>query len=212
MISLTGKIEHFARMAKVLLSLNVNEGTYLEIGAHKGRSISAMSNVLLSKVEKLHTIGYDLFDQEPNDFHKTIEDNGKGAGNYEKCNRNLSKILKRNDNFSYELIKGFTTDTLVEQSVEWAFIDGGHSYETVKHDHEKLKNSKVIVFDDADLYGVNQYLWSIKDDYKLYDLPSTKLGMNRQVVIVNDIENFNFDTAEMQDFGGMSPENWQPIR
>lgn len=212
MINLTGKLEHFARMAKVILSLNVNEGIYLEIGAHKGRSISAMSNVLLSKLEKLHTIGYDLFEQESNSFHKTVEDNGKGAGNFEKCNRNLSKILKRHSNFSYELIKGFTTDTLVEQTVDWAFIDGGHSYETVKHDHLKLKNSKVIIFDDADLYGVNQYLWEIKDQYTLYDLPSTKFGMNRQTVIINDIENFSFDTAEMTDFGGMPPNQWKPIR
>lgn len=212
MIELTGKLQDFKRMADVFLSLDVNQGTYLEIGAHKGKSISVMSNVILSKVDTLHTIGYDLFDLEDNSFHKLKEDNGKGAGNYEKCNRYLSKIAARNSNFTYELLKGYTTDTLEEQQVEWAFIDGGHSYETVKHDHLKLKNSKVIIFDDADLKGVNEYLWEIKETHKLYDLPCNGNGMKRQVAIVNDLNNFNFETANLSSFSGIDPTEWKPIR
>jgi hypothetical protein len=29
------------------------------------------------------------------------------------------------------------------------YIDGGHSYSTVKWDYEQVKNSKVIIFDDT---------------------------------------------------------------
>ena len=29
------------------------------------------------------------------------------------------------------------------------YLDGGHSYDTVKHDYGKIKNSRLVVFDDA---------------------------------------------------------------
>jgi hypothetical protein len=140
-----------------------------------------------------------------------MEDNGKGAGNSFKCQRALGKIAKRNPNFTFELIEGYTTDTLKPTKVDWAYIDGGHSYETVKWDHQQLKECDVIVFDDSDLQGVNQYLWEIKDQWEIFDLYCSP-GGSRQCAIINNRKDYDFETAELVPFKGVSPEQWKPIR
>ena len=58
---------------------------------------------------------------------------------YEKKYRNLKVKLHR----------GFTHETLKYKKYDFVYIDGGHSYDTVKHDYEKVKDSKVILFDDC---------------------------------------------------------------
>jgi hypothetical protein len=71
----------------------------------------------------------------------------------------MRKMSKRFDNFTYDLNQGFTTDTLVEPRVfDFVYIDGGHSYETVKHDYSMVKDSKVIVFDDLNLAPVLKFV------------------------------------------------------
>lgn len=203
-------VKHLGRTLKAFMSLDVKTetGTYIEIGAHRGRSIVIIGSYLKDKVNRLHIKGYDIFANETQQFH-IKEDNGKGAGNIYKCNNKLSKLSKRFPSVTYELIEGYTTDTLTSQTVEWAYIDGGHSYETVKWDHEQLKNSKVIVFDDSDLEGVNKYLWEIKDQYTIYDLELTR---SRQSVIINDTDNYDFDSANLFPFGGCDPKDWRAIR
>ena len=43
------------------------------------------------------------------------------------------------------------------------YIDGGHSYETVKHDYHKVKDSRIIVFDDVKIAGVYKFVHELKD-------------------------------------------------
>ena len=69
----------------------------------------------------------------------------------------------------------------------------------------------VIVFDDTDLEGVNKYLWEIKDQYKLYELYSDP-GGSKQVAIINNTTNYNFDTAELFEFKGNNPETYRGYR
>jgi len=204
-ILLDGKLNHLNIAANVFSALTVNskKGLYVEIGAHNGRSMSAFGNILKHKVNHLHMIGYDVFDLETDEFHNN-EDNGMGGGNYDKCIKRVKKLTR--ENVTFELIKGYTTDTLTTTIADWAYIDGGHSYETVKWDHKQLKDSKVIVFDDSDLEGVNQYLWEIKDKHNLYSL------YDRQAVIINDDVNFDFSAIELEKFQGHNPTTYQSKR
>lgn len=142
--------------------------TYCEIGCHTGRHSASMLMECLKYTDQLKFIGYDLFDLANEQTHKQ-EINGKGPGNYQMCVKRMERIKKTcspvqskykkypNKKFTYELHKGFTQDTLKTNSFDLVFIDGGHSYDTVKHDYEKLKNSKIIFFDDYDIPDVQKF-------------------------------------------------------
>ena len=206
-----GKLSHLDGILRAFVSYipNKETTTYVEIGAHKGRSISNLGYEFSKVVnDKLNIIGYDVFDGGDDLLHKD-EDNGKGAGNYDKCFRSLKKLSKRQPNVTFKLVKGFTTDTLEPMVADWAFIDGGHSYETVKWDHANLKDSSIIIFDDADLEGVNRYLWEIKDDYKIYDVDKESTDIRRRSVILNIDENlYDFDHANLKEFAGVDPNTF----
>lgn len=54
-----------------------------------------------------------------------------------------------NKEFDFDLVKGDTKKTLTEQKdFDIAYLDGGHSFETVKHDYNMCKQLPVVVFDD----------------------------------------------------------------
>jgi hypothetical protein len=204
-----------ATSACLALDIKSDTGTYLETGVHKGRSMIFFADNLITKVKKLHLIGYDVFDLETDNFHLQ-EDNGMLGGNFNECFNNLTQLSTSNPNISFDLVKGYTKDTLQPTKVDWAYIDGGHNYETVKWDHQQLKDSRVIVFDDSDLPGVNRYLWEIKDQYNIYSLYETdrspKMAYHRQAVIINDMDNFKFDNAKLKKFQGHDPETYVSLR
>jgi hypothetical protein len=211
-IELLQPVKHLERTVQAFTCLDRKNrnATYLEIGAHRGRSIGTIGHVLKDFCQNLHIIGYDIFGSENTEFH-IKEDNGKGGGNIVKCRRNLDKLKSRNPHVTYELIEGYTTNTLQYRKADWTYIDGGHSYETVKWDHSQLKDSDVIIFDDSDLEGVNRYLWEIKDQYEIFDLHHSP-GGSRQSIIINDRENFDLDSAGLSPFGGVDPLQWKAIR
>ena len=202
-----------AAVAFLALDVTSDNGTYIEIGAHRGRSMVFFADILKHKVKKLHLIGYDIFDSETSDFH-LHEDNDMKGGDFDKCFYTLKKLAKRNRSITFDLVKGYTTETLFLKKADWAYIDGGQSYETVKWDHEQLKDSRIIVFDDSDLSGVNKYLWEIKDRYTIYSLYETDKSTpyHRQAIIINDTDNFKFDTVKLEKFQGYDPRTYVSLR
>lgn len=137
-----------------------------EIGTHKGSTAKQFIQLLAPRVKHLTYYGYDVFDGDnPNrEMHK-LERNAKAPQTIKTTTANLNKIKKTHQNFDFVLHKGFTTETL-SQPIEFDFvyIDGGHSYDTVKHDYNMVKNSKLIVFDDYKIPGVNQNIAEIKEE------------------------------------------------
>lgn len=135
-----------------------------EIGTHKAATASQMIETLAPRLEKqkkkLYYTGYDIFDYaiDNKEFNKS-EGNGKNGAPYERSAGILSKFKKRYTNFDFELHKGFTSETLTSPKVfDFVYIDGGHSYETVKHDYSMVKDSKVIMFDDLNLAPVRAFI------------------------------------------------------
>jgi hypothetical protein len=147
-----------------------------EIGTHKGGTAKQFINLFAPRVEKLTYHGYDVFDFgiDNAEFHKG-ERNGKAAVKLTTANITFDKVKRKHQNIDIKLFKGFTTDTLETTIFDFVYIDGGHSYETVKHDYSKVKDSKIIVFDDCKIPGVRQVINEIKEsgiDVEMVTTPS----------------------------------------
>jgi predicted O-methyltransferase YrrM len=118
--------------------------TIAETGTWNGRNAVRM----LRSAGKYHNntqyIGYDLFEGATAETD-TEEFNVKPHNN---CDDVLAFIKHECEKADVTLIKGNTRDTLKPLIVDFAFIDGGHSLETIQHDYEMLKKSSIVVFDD----------------------------------------------------------------
>ena len=78
-----------------------------------------------------------------------------------------------------KIFKGYSKDILRKidlRSIDFVFLDGGHSYETVKEDlnilTSNLKKNSVIICDDYNInhYGVKKAVDEIKSDFIFKDL------------------------------------------
>lgn len=148
-----------------------------EIGTHHGGTAYQLVAHFAKRVDNVTYYGYDIFDDVRGDrqFAKK-ERNGKGAGSLDRAKTKLAKANKRYGNVSYEFFKGLTTDTLTKPVVfDFVYIDGGHSYESVKHDYSMVKDSKIIVFDDVKISGVRKCVNELIEqgiDIEIVETPS----------------------------------------
>jgi len=87
--------------------------------------------------------------------------------------------LLRNFKKSISLFQGYSKNVLNEinlKEIDFVFLDGGHSYETVKEDlsilRSKLSNNSIIVCDDYNIlhYGVKKAVDEIKSEFNFRDL------------------------------------------
>lgn len=157
-----------------------------EIGTHKGGTAKQFIELFAPRVKKLTYYGYDVFDAEsPNlDLHKK-ERNGKAPANIKAARATLNKVKLEHNNLDYKLFQGYTTDTLEETAFDFVYIDGGHSYETVKHDYEKVKRSKIIVFDDVKITGVNKFVKELISQNVNVEIIKTETSKHVWAVIKN---------------------------
>lgn len=124
--------------------------TIVEVGTWSGDRAMQFAIEALKHQEKVHYIGYDLFeDATPETDAEEL--NVKKHFSVDQVNERLRRFRAKHraqHRFTWELIKGNTRQTLKPQSVDFAYIDGGHSVETIQSDYNALQGSKVIVFDD----------------------------------------------------------------
>ena len=95
--------------------------------------------------------------------------------NSKECVEYLLKKFKS----TVKIFKGYSKDILEKidlTDIDFVFLDGGHSYKTVKNDlgllTAKLKNNSIIVCDDYNInhYGVKKAVDEIKNNYSFKDL------------------------------------------
>ena len=95
--------------------------------------------------------------------------------NSKECVEYLLKKFKK----SINLYKGYSKNVLSQinlKNIDFVFLDGGHSYETVKEDlnilTSNLQRKSIIICDDYNIshYGVKKAVDEIKGNYEFKDL------------------------------------------
>jgi SAM-dependent methyltransferase len=122
----------------------------IETGTWSGKNAARMIKVASQYHDRPYYIGYDLFEKATDETDEE-EFNVKPHHNEKDV---LALIEKNCPNAEVALVKGNTKETLNYVVADLAFIDGGHSLETIEHDYEALKHCGVIIFDDH--YGPDE--------------------------------------------------------
>ena len=148
--------KRYSKLAELIRHYSEGLTTYsvVEIGTWNGGRAIEMALSAFKNVDAVHYRGFDLFEQATDETDRE-ELNVKQHNALEAVNKRLeefaSKMAENGKKFTFKLVAGNTRDTLKGQrfdDVDLAYIDGGHSYETVKSDYEYLSAVPIIVFDD----------------------------------------------------------------
>ena len=125
-----------------------------ETGTWNGGRAIEMALAAYDNVDEVYYMGFDLFEQATDETDK-LELNIKAHNAEEAVNKRLDefsqKMLESGKVFGWNLYAGNTNETMEQVSfdkVDFAFIDGGHSYDTVQNDYGFLRDVDVVVFDD----------------------------------------------------------------
>jgi hypothetical protein len=127
----------------------------VETGTWSGERATQMALTAMRHQDRVHYIGFDLF-EDANAASDARELNVKRHYSLDEVWQRLHEFRVANPGFSFTLFKGDTRHTLAEAlslghikpDPDFAFIDGGHSIQTIASDWTALMRAKVIVLDD----------------------------------------------------------------
>ena len=179
----------YKRYAHILIRILFSRPkSILEIGVYQGRRSKEMIEAAKVFTNTVYYYGFDLFDLM-ND--KTLKKEiSKVPLNEDQIYKKIGKIA------STKLYKGFSDKTLPEFIskqilIDFVFIDGGHSRETINNDwiniKKIMKNNTIVMFDDY-------YIGKKNDSYGckfIFDSIDTELfrwhicGLKDKVIIDN---------------------------
>ena len=145
----------------------------IEVGVWNGRNSKRMLRAACSnhKANEINYWGFDLWEQMDNDIFEN--EYSKKPPSKEKIN---AKLLSTGCNIN--LIQGDTKKTLknfydenkTKLDIDFIYIDGGHSFDTIQSDWDNLKgfmNDKTLtIFDDYYEYTEKDPSTGVLDDLK----------------------------------------------
>lgn len=173
------------------LIAKIKPTTIAEIGTWNGYRAIEMAKEALKHQQRVTYYGFDLFEYA-NEQTDAEEKNVKPHYTKELVAKFLEDFKRSYPGFDYVLTAGNTRETLKSMAVDFAFIDGGHSVETIRGDYEALKNSKFILFDDyyeggidVELYGCNRVIEKLKHTILPVGDPVAGGGITKFVVVEN---------------------------
>ena len=145
--------KRYAQLLKIITHYQPKK--IVETGTWNGGRAIQMATAAFQYTDKVHYLGFDLFEEATEESDK-YEMNTKPHNTVEAVRQRLTqfaeKMKEQGKTFTFKLHKGDTKKTLSSckaiKKADFAFIDGGHSYETVKSDFENLKHIPYLVFDD----------------------------------------------------------------
>lgn len=122
----------------------------LEIGTWNGIQAMLMATAALKLQGQVHYIGVDLFDRASAETD-TKELNVKAHFSLGHVRERLEEFKFAHPGFTFELFRGDSREILPAldlSGVDFAFVDGGHSFETIKSDLFFTKDIPVVAADD----------------------------------------------------------------
>jgi len=141
----------------------------VEIGVWNGANAIRMINRAKQYNSDITYTGYDLFEDATQETDAK-EFNVKGHNSVKA----VAAYIQSETGIKPNLVKGNTHDSLTNTVADFVFLDGGHSVETIAHDFEAVKDSKVIVLDDfytdgvdTSKYGCNQLVDLLQRAYEI---------------------------------------------
>lgn len=157
----------------------------MEIGVWDGRTAKKMIEAALRHHNEVRYIGFDLF-EDITDKEIVAEQSKTTKANY----NNVRSLLEKIPYADVELYKGYTKDTIPlvpTELIDFIFIDGGHSPETIKSDWTNIQRfihgKTVIIFDDYWEGRTDFGCKKLIDDLKLRDV-------NWDIALLNPVDIF----------------------
>ena len=138
-------------------SVHITGRAYIvEVGTWNGsRAIQMAEAAFAAGATTVSYAGFDTFEggnDRAHEGHTKPHADSWTVGN--RLNNYSTLMARRGLTFDYTLIKGNTLETLPTSSkvvadATFAYIDGGHSYETTASDYKHLAHVPYVVFDDV---------------------------------------------------------------
>jgi len=185
------------------ITATVQPKTILEIGTFRGRTTLNLA----TWAPKAHVITIDIanivtdtFSSVDMDYHQEPDKVGIVFKDTEQSKR-ITQIIA--DSLTQECAL-LVDAKLKGRKIDLAFIDGGHDYDSVKHNFEELvlprmKEGGVVVFDDYNrplsIVGVTHYLLekAYKDSYVFYWFAPKGREKTNEVIFVNNKESKTYN-------------------
>jgi len=170
----------------------VKPKSIVEIGTWSGDNAIRMIFQASRHHPQITYTGYDLFEEATAETD-AVEFNVKPHNSVDNIR---NKILHYCPNAQVNLIKGNTRETLLSHppTGDFAYIDGGHSIDTIAMDYRACKHIPVILFDDyyvqdvnglpdTNIVGCNQLIESLRGCIVLPDADPVKGGGFTKLVL-----------------------------
>lgn len=135
----------------------------LEVGTWNG----ARAKTMLTLSPRSKYYGFDLFED-------ATDETDKAEFNVKRHN-SLAEVADRLAGYDVQLFKGNTRETLAkfDEPVDFVWLDGGHSVETIRSDWENIQR---VLIPGA---------WVFFDDYYTGPIDTSRMGCNE---IVKDLK------------------------
>lgn len=173
----------------------------LEIGTYRGRTTYNMaknsehSNIITIDIANLDTNTYSSVDMK---YHQKTEKVGEYFKNT-KAGEKITQIIADSLTPECQILLDAELSILApmgNKKIDFAFIDAGHDYDSVRHNFEELvlprmKQGGVVVFDDYNrplsIVGVTHYLLkkAYEDGYVFYWYAPRNEKHTHEVIFLN---------------------------
>jgi hypothetical protein len=170
----------YKRYAQILILILLNRPKrILEVGVYSGRRSKEMIEASLIFNNNIFYFGFDLFDKFKSKI--LIKEFSKKPLSRKTISRKLKGLC------SIKLFEGYSDKTLPmllkeNKTIDFAFIDGGHSIKTIRNDWDNIKKiinkNSVVIFDDyysdkklSEKFGCNKIINNLEPNYKFNVLP-----------------------------------------